>query len=78
MAFITPNFGLNTDADSEIISPEVNEEGGVESYLFVEKLDGHSKPKDYSEPIIRDRVIMWEDHKGTKLVLTADGNLIKE
>jgi len=77
MGFITPNFGLNREQDAEIISPELNENGEAEAYLYVIDLDGNKTPKPFTEPLVRDKVVLF-DSGADKLVLTADGKIIQE
>tara|TARA_R110000824_G_scaffold256215_1_gene445238 strand:+ start:58 stop:297 length:240 start_codon:yes stop_codon:yes gene_type:complete len=76
MSFITPNFGLNEDLESTLLSPEINAEGGVTDYLYIEKFNTKSSSvREYKAPISRDSIVMWQDFKGNQLVLTADGKL---
>jgi len=76
MSFITPNFGLNEDLESTLLSPEINAEGGVTDYLYIEKRNTKSSSvREYRAPISRDSIVMWQDFKGNQLVLTADGKL---
>tara|TARA_R110001606_G_scaffold396963_1_gene572218 strand:+ start:920 stop:1153 length:234 start_codon:yes stop_codon:yes gene_type:complete len=77
MGFITPNFGLNREKDAEIISPELNEDKEAIELLYVIDLDGNKTPKPFTEPIVRDRVVLF-DSGADKLVLTADGKIIQE
>ena len=66
MSFITPNFGLNEDLESTLLSPEIN----------IEKFNTKSSSvREYKAPISRDSIVMWQDFKGNQLVLTADGKL---
>jgi hypothetical protein len=78
MGFITPNFGLNKEKDAEIISPELNANGEAEAYLYVIDLDGNKTPKPFTDPIVRDRVVLYQNSAGDNLVFTAEGKIIQE
>ena len=78
MGFITPNFGINIEKDAEIISPELNSVGEAEAYLYVIDLDGSKTPKPFTEPIVRDNIVLYESGAGDKLILTSDGKIIQK
>lgn len=77
MAFITPNFGLNLDLDSLIITPITDlETDGVKQYLYAEDVDGVRDPRFYEEDISRDYIVL-KDGVNEKIVLLSNGTILK-
>ncbi len=77
MGFITPNFGLNTDLDSLIITPITDlETDGVKQYLYAEDVDGVRDPRFYEETISRDYILL-KDGINEKIVMLSNGKIIK-
>jgi hypothetical protein len=77
MAFITPEFGLNKDLDSLIITPITDlETDGVKQLLYAEDVDGVRDPRFYEENISRDYIIL-KDGVNEKIVLLSNGLIIQ-
>ena len=57
--FLSPNFEINKDIYSNIITPKLNEKGVVDAFMFVEKLgEVGSAPIILEEKISRNRVLL--------------------
>jgi hypothetical protein len=57
--YVSPNFEIDNDYDSSIITPQINEDGIIDSFLFVEQLGVAGKiPLTISEKIDRKRVLL--------------------
>lgn len=76
MSFVTPDFGLNRDQDSQILSPVIDfdNEGKVNSFIYAENVDSVRDPNIEEEEFSRNEVVLFNDGN-RRLVLTSDGQI---
>jgi hypothetical protein len=76
MSFVTPDFGLNRNQDSQILSPiiDFDDEGKVNSFIYAENVDSVRDPNIEEEEFSRNQVVLFNDGN-RRLVLTSDGNI---
>lgn len=81
--FISPNFEINTEADSSIVTPQLKDNGSdhtfVDEYMFVENLGAAGKtPIVISEKVDRDRILLGKVDDSKSMWLYPSGKISVE
>ena len=78
MSYISPNFEIEEDADSQIITPQLDEDGNVDSYMYVSQLAAGKMPIVSTEDIDRDRVLLAKVDASQSMWLYSNGEIKTE
>lgn len=82
MSYISPNFEIDTDPDSSIITPQLKDDGSdkgvIDEYMLVEKLGAGAVPIVLSEKINRDRVLLAKVDPTKSMWLYPSGEIKTE
>jgi hypothetical protein len=73
--FVSPNFEINNDQDSIIISPELDDDGVVNTYLMAEGVSDKGSPLAISEDIDRSRLLLTKLANNQSMWLNSDGRI---
>ena len=74
--YISPNFEIEKDKDSSIITPKLNEDNKtIDGFVFVNKLGIKASPVIESEEINRDRIVLSKIGKLQIMYLYNDGKI---
>jgi|FLLY01.1.fsa_nt_gi hypothetical protein len=74
--YISPNFEIEKDKDSSIITPKLNENNmTIDSFVFVNKLGIKAVPEINSEEINRDRIVLSKIGKLQTMYLYSNGKI---
>ena len=75
MSFISPNFEVDTDQNTVLISPKIGNDGNVDSYLVAENLGAGSRPIHVTEEIDRDKMLLAQLDAVNKMYLYPNGKI---
>ena len=73
--YLSPNFEIEEDENSSIITPQINEEGIVDKYMIVEQLGVWKTPITLSEKIDKSKIILAELDSLNKMYLYPNGEI---
>ena len=73
--YLSPNFEIEEDENSSIITPQINEDGIVDKYMIVEQLGVGKTPITLSEKIDKSKIILAELDSLNKMYLYPNGEI---
>jgi len=73
--YLSPNFEVEKDENSFIITPQLNEEGIEEEYMFVDNLDVGQVPVVLSDKIDKSKIVLAELDSLNKMYLYPNGEI---
>jgi hypothetical protein len=76
--FISPNFEVIADQDSEIVTAQLNDDGIVDRYLSIEDLKTGGNPIMVSDKIKKDRLLLCKLDSLKSMWLNSDGTITTE
>ena len=73
--YISPNFEVNNDQDSYIVSPEQNKKGEINNYIVVERLVSGKTPIIVAEKIDKKRLLLAPVANNESMWLYPNGEI---